>query len=110
MTDEEGADDLPPNPKDEGTRTRLEHDIYLKAVNNPVRRRLLEIVSKIPCTPKTVTEQLVQDGLLQGEGALKYHLDVLVKAKCVELESDPQGNIKAIKITQGGQVVDYMEK
>ena len=110
MTDDDKLDDLPPSPKDDATRTRLEHDVYLKAVNNPVRRRLLEIVSKAPCTPEAVADQLVQDGLLQGEGALKYHLDVLVKAKCIVLDRDPHGNIKAIKITQGGQVVDYMEK
>ncbi len=110
MTDDNGLDDLPHSPKDDATRTRLEHDVYLKAVNNPVRRRLLEIVSKNPCSTVAVTKQLVGDGLLQDEGALKYHLDVLVKAKCITLERDQHGNIKAIKITQAGQVVDWMEK
>ena len=103
-------DDLPPSPRDDATRTRLEHDAYLKAVNNPTRRRLLELVSNAPGTPDAVASQLVQEGLLQNEGALKYHLDVLVKAKCIVLEHDKKGNVITIKITQGGQVVDYMEK
>jgi hypothetical protein len=110
MTKDDELDDLPPSSKDEATTTRLDHDAYLKAVNNPTRRRLLEILSKAPSEPKAVAARLVQDGLLQGESALKYHLDVLVKAKCIEIDHDPHGNIKTIKITQGGQVVDYMEK
>jgi hypothetical protein len=110
MTGDDKLDDLPPSPKDDGTRTRLEHEAYLKAVNNPVRRRLLEMVSKDPLPPDTLAALLVKEGLLRNEGTLNYHLDVLVKAKCIVLDRDPHGNIKAIKITQGGQVVDYMEK
>jgi DNA-binding transcriptional ArsR family regulator len=110
MTNDNGLDDLPTSQKDDATRTRLEHEAYLKAVNNPVRRRLLEMVSKDPLSPDAVAEQLVREGLLRNKETLNYHLDVLVKAKCVILDRDPQGNIKAIKITQGGQVVDYMEK
>jgi DNA-binding transcriptional ArsR family regulator len=110
MTDDNGLDDLPPSPKDDATRTRLDHEVYLKAVNNPVRRRLLEIISKAPLSSDALAEQLVQEGLLRNKGTLNYHLDVLGKAKCVVLDRDPKGNIKAIKITQGGQVVDYMEK
>ncbi|MBN2152019.1 MAG: helix-turn-helix transcriptional regulator [Candidatus Lokiarchaeota archaeon] len=110
MPSDEPHDDLPPSPRDDATLTRLGHDTYLKAVNNPVRRRLLELVSKAPGTPEAVASQLVREGLLGDEGALKYHLDVLAKARCVDLDVDPRGNVMAIKITQGGQVVDYMEK
>ncbi len=110
MTDDDGPDDLPPSPNDDATRTHLEHEVYLKAVNNPVRRHLLEIISKTPLPPDALAELLVKEGLLRNKGTLNYHLDVLVKAKCVVLDRDPHGNVKAIKITQGGQVVDYMEK
>ncbi|MEX2682221.1 MAG: winged helix-turn-helix domain-containing protein [Candidatus Sigynarchaeota archaeon] len=100
----------PPSPRDDATRTRIEHDIYLKAVNHPTRRRLLELVAKAPLAPETAALKLVEEGLLQNDGQLKYHLDMLVKARCIEIERDPQGNIKTLKITQAGQVVDYMEK
>nr|MDO8084519.1 helix-turn-helix domain-containing protein [Candidatus Sigynarchaeum springense] len=110
MPDDERFDDLPPIPRDDATRTRLEHDTYLKAVNNPTRRRLLELVTKAPSTPGAVASQLVQEGLLHNESQLKYHLDVLEKAKCIVVEIDTHTNAKAIKITQAGQVVEYMEK
>lgn len=110
MTNDNEPDDLPPSPTDEATRTRLDHDVYLKAVNNPTRRRMLELISKSPLAPGSLATQLIQEGLLQGENQLNYHLDMLVKAKCVELHRNTQGNIDTIKITQAGQVVDWMEK
>ncbi|NMC06092.1 MAG: hypothetical protein GYA24_12825 [Candidatus Lokiarchaeota archaeon] len=109
MTGDPFDDDLPPSPRDEATRTRLDHDAYLKAVNNPTRRRLLEIVSKNELGKDVAAQQLVQEGLLHEPGQLQYHLDVLLKAKCIELVPGQAGQV-LIRITQGGRVVEYMEK
>lgn len=84
-------DDLPPVADDDATRTRLYHDILLKAVNNPARRHALELLFKqgkegMPVA--SIAASLVGEGLLQDETAFKYHLDYLLKARCITVRGD----------------------
>jgi DNA-binding transcriptional ArsR family regulator len=109
MTDE-NDDDLPPSPRDEATSTRLAHDVYLRAVNNPVRRRILEIIATGPCSVCRLGERLIREEIIHEPGSLKYHLDYLKKAKCIELHQDDSGKEQVVTITREGKVVDFMEK
>ncbi len=93
---------LPPD-RDEGTRVRMEHDLYLKAVNNPVRRRILELISKKPAKKFDITSMLVNEGVIKERSDINYHVDFLVKANCVAVEGD------TISITKGGQVINYFK-
>jgi len=79
-------------------------------VNHPVRRRILELLSKTPHGVESMLDQLKKEGLITDDQALKYHLDFLLKASCIELTRDASGKIVKARITREGQVVDYLEK
>nr|MDO8116024.1 hypothetical protein [Candidatus Sigynarchaeota archaeon] len=96
-------DDLPIQDHDEGARVRLEHDIYLKAVNNPARRRILELVVKDPLSKEEIGTRLVVEGIIRDPKDVNYHVDILTKAKCVIVDKN------LIKVTQGGKVIDYFK-
>ena len=95
-------DDLPPVQDDEATRTRQYHDVLLKAVNNPVRRRVLEALFKKKddgMLLSSIQAMLVAEGLIADPSAFKYHLDYLLKAKCVKVREG------SVFINEEGEVV-----
>ncbi|MFX0098864.1 MAG: ArsR family transcriptional regulator [Candidatus Hodarchaeota archaeon] len=104
MVDDDDDDDLPEFKRTPLDEVRMAHDIYLKAVNNPVRRRILEILSENPREKENLAGILIEEKLLKEIASLKYHLDYLLKARCIEIKKE------VISITQEGKVVDYMEK
>jgi len=89
----------PTNPEVEMKRS---HELYLRAVNSPLRRKILRVLNECNCTAE---ELAAKTGL--GETALKWHLSMLESGLCVEKENR-QGR-SVYKLTQYGKVINYME-
>jgi DNA-binding transcriptional ArsR family regulator len=92
----------PEGVADGGEETRLLHERYLAAVNNLSRRKILEALKQGNLTLEEIT---VKTQL--GIDALKWHLDVLESARCVEKENTKGSTI--FRLTQWGKVVDYLK-
>ena len=82
--------------------TRLYHTRYLRAINSPVRRKILRALKEGAST----TEELQSSTGLDSE-SLRWHLSVLEHGFCVE-KSMEKGRV-VYKLTQEGEVVDYMD-
>ena len=82
--------------------TREYHTRYLRAVNSPLRRKILRALKNGYMT----IEDLESSTGLDGK-TLKWHLSVLEYGFCVEKEIK-QGKL-FYKLTQEGKVVDYLE-
>ncbi len=88
--------------------TKYLHGLYLKAVNHPVRRQILEIVNKSKkISKKALLKELIEKNLIQEENQLIYNVDYLIKAFCIN--SIEQGNEIFYEITQSGKVIEYFE-
>jgi hypothetical protein len=109
MTDEEPDefDELPPVADDDATRQRDEHDLYLKAVNNSVRRRILELVTLEHRDVDELTQLLEGEGLVAPGGSIAFHLDLLAKAECICMTKDEDTGQEHIDVTQKGKIVDH---
>jgi len=89
--------------------TKYLHDLYLKAVNHPVRREILEIVNKTKrISKKELLQVLVENNVIKDENQLIYNIDYLLKAFCINSIEDESGEI-FYEITQSGKVVEYFE-
>ena len=82
--------------------TRLYHERYLRAMNSPIRRRILKILKE---TALAAEELASRTGLSNED--LMWHLDLLEHGFCVEKENR-QGKL-IYRLTQEGRVVDYVE-
>lgn len=82
--------------------TRLYHELYLRAVSNPLRRKILRVLKEGSAS----IEELSSKTGIQNE-ALQWHLDTLEHGFCVEKESI--NGRWLYKLTQEGRVVDYLE-
>lgn len=78
------------------------HTRYLRAINSPVRRKILRALNEGYATVEDV--QLITG--LDNE-TLKWHLSVLEHGNCVE-KTNKQGKL-VYKLTKEGEVVDYLE-
>jgi hypothetical protein len=88
--------------------TNYLHGLYLKAVNHPVRRQILEIVNKTKkISKKTLLKELIEKNLIQDENQLIYNVDYLLKAFCIN--SIEEGNETFYEITQSGKVIEHLE-
>ena len=87
------------------------HSLYMKAVNHPVRKQILKIVYKEKqISHSKLLEILIEEGVITDENVLKYNLDYLIKALCILEELDEKTDVKSYKITQSGEVVDFLER
>ena len=82
--------------------TRQYHTRYLRAINSPLRRKILRALKK-GCT--TIEDLQSSTGL--DNDTLKWHLSVLEHGFCIE-KVIKQGKL-TYKLTQEGRVVDYLE-
>ena len=88
--------------------TKYLHSLYLKAVNHPVRREILNIVNqKKQILKDDLLKKLLDDKLVPDEFTLNYNLDYLIKALCINLVEE--GDKKFYEITQSGKVIEYLE-
>ena len=82
--------------------TRLYHQRYLRAMNNPLRRKILRVLTN----GKTSFEELaIKTGL--DKFVLEWHLSILENGFCVEKESQ-EGKL-FFRLTQEGKVVNFMK-
>ena len=87
---------------------RYLHDLYLKAVNHPIRREILTIINKKDRISKNnLLKTLLDNKIISDEFAFNYNIDFLIKAFCINrIEID---NKIFYEITQSGKIVDYLE-
>lgn len=86
---------------DSVAETRRRHALYLKAVNHPLRRRILEALRE---GDATLEELSAKTGL--DEKTLKWHLAVLEQGFCVE--KIEEGERPLYRLTEEGRVVDHL--
>ena len=90
--------------------SRYLHDLYLKAVNHPIRREILEIVNKeTRISRRILLEILIDRDMVADEFVLNYNLDYLIKAFCIESVVDQKSNELFYEITQSGKVIEYFK-
>ena len=90
--------------------TKYLHDLYLKAVNHPIRREILEIVNKSHrIGKKNLLSTLIDEKIVQDEFVFNYNMDFLIKAFCINSIEDEENNKISYEITQSGKVIEYLE-
>ena len=89
--------------------TKYLHDRYLKAVNHPIRREILNIVNKANRISKNdLLKILFDDNIVKDELVFNYNIDYLIKGFCIQsILGD--GNELYYEITQSGKVVEYLK-
>ena len=83
--------------------TREYHVRYLRAVNNPLRRKILNAIKEGHQTIEDLKSNLDLD-----ETTLDWHMKVLEHGFCVEKEE--QNGETIYKLTEEGEVIDFMDK
>ncbi|MFX1390990.1 MAG: hypothetical protein ACFE9Z_13075 [Promethearchaeota archaeon] len=90
--------------------TRYLHDLYLRAVNNPIRRKILDIINEIKRISKTeLFRKLINEKIVEDENMFNYNMDFLIKAFCIALIKDEDLDDVYYEITQSGKVIDYFK-
>jgi hypothetical protein len=88
--------------------TKYYHELYLKAVNHPIRRKILEFVNESgEISKKDLYNQLIENKVISDMSVLDYNLDFLIKALCIE-EKQYKADIFYI-ITQSGKIIEYLK-
>ncbi|MCK4318289.1 winged helix-turn-helix transcriptional regulator [Candidatus Bathyarchaeota archaeon] len=82
--------------------TKDRHRRYLRAVNNPLRRRILRAIKEGCGTMESLVARLDVDAK-----TLDWHIRILEDGYCVE-RAEEDGGTRYI-LTQEGLVVDYVE-
>ena len=89
--------------------TKYLHELYLKAVNHPIRREILEIVNKAHrIGKKNLLSTLINKDLVQDEFVFNYNMDFLIKAFCIKSIGGEKNEEIFYEITQSGKVVEYL--
>jgi hypothetical protein len=90
--------------------TRYLHSIYLKAVNHPIRREILNIINDSQRISRTnLLKKLIDNRLVEDEYMFNYNMDFLIKAFCITLIKDEDTGDIYYEITQSGKVIDYLK-
>ncbi len=88
--------------------TNYFHDLYLKAVNHPIRREILVIVNQEnKISHDNLFQILLENEILHEDQVFMYNINYLIKALCIS-KSEENGVI-FYSITQSGRVVDYLK-
>ena len=86
------------------------HDLYLRAVNHPVRKEILIIVNKFKkIAKKELLKTLIEKKIIKEENQLLYNIDYLIKAFCINSIEDDESDEIFYEITQSGKVIEYLE-
>jgi DNA-binding transcriptional ArsR family regulator len=83
-------------------QTKHYHVLYLRAINNTVRRRILRAMKDGENTVEDITSATGLD-----VKTLEWHLNILEHGFCIEKKL--KDGKAVFKITQEGKVVEYME-
>ena len=88
---------------------RYLHDLYLKAVNHPVRREILTIINKEGrISKKELLKTLIERKVISDESMFNYNIDFLIKAFCINLFKEEKEDEIIYEISDFGKVVDYL--
>jgi phosphoglycolate phosphatase-like HAD superfamily hydrolase/DNA-binding transcriptional ArsR family regulator len=100
---------IPPTPKKDVKaisrsieESRRYHTLYLRAINNPLRRKILKALKN-----GFVTIADLKSNTQLDANTLNWHLSILEHGFCVERE-EKEGSV-VFKLTQEGSVIDYLE-
>lgn len=83
--------------------TKEYHIRYLRAINNPLRRKILRTLKDGKADAGDLASALGLD-----ERTLRWHIDILVYGFCVEKEE--KDGVTVYNITDEGRVVDFVDK
>ncbi len=83
--------------------TKEYHIRYLRAINNPLRRKILRALKDGKAEVGDLASALGLD-----ERTLRWHMDVLAYGFCVEKEE--KDGVTLYNITDEGRVVDFVDK
>jgi hypothetical protein len=90
--------------------SRYYHDLYLKAVNHPIRRSILKIIhQKGPVSKSEIVDFLKDKQLLSKSSDLEYHLDFLKKSLCIEKTSPRDSTMEKYRLRQAGEVIKFLD-
>ena len=85
------------------------HGLFMRAVNNPIRREILKIVNESKRISKSeLFSKLKSENILDDENVFNYNLDYLIKALCINVINNETNGQLSYEITQSGQVVDWL--
>jgi hypothetical protein len=85
------------------------HALLLKAVNHPIRKEILNIISEAKRIPREeLINKLGERNIVINEDVLNYNLDYLVKALCINVIDDESKKSILYEITQSGKVIDWI--
>jgi len=88
---------------------RYLHDLYLKAVNHPVRKEILTIINKKGrISKKELIKTLIESKIISDESMFNYNIDFLIKAFCINLFKEEKEDEIIYEISDFGKVVDYL--
>jgi predicted transcriptional regulator len=83
--------------------TKDRHRRYLRAISNPIRRHILIEIKNGHNTLKAISNKTGID-----EKIIEWHLQILEDAYCISRKNS--GDTEKIRLTQEGEVIDYLEK
>ncbi|MFX0104547.1 MAG: hypothetical protein ACFE75_03540 [Candidatus Hodarchaeota archaeon] len=90
--------------------TRYLHDLYLKAVNHPIRREILKIINDLKrISKKDLINKLIKDKIIEDESMFNYNMDFLIKAFCIDIIKNEKTSEIFYEITQSGKIIEYLE-
>lgn len=88
---------------------RYYHSLYLKAINNKVRRQILEIVKNNNNISKNdLFSKLKEKGVVKDEQIFNFHVDFLIKALCLDVKHDEKSGESYYSLTKSGKVIDFL--
>lgn len=95
--------DISKTVTDSMEETKERHRRYLRAINNPIRRKILRSIEKGNITLASISDDTGTD-----EKTLNWHLRILEDGFCIERNTN--GDQEEYKLTQEGLVVDFLDK
>ncbi|MFO8017651.1 MAG: hypothetical protein R6U96_03390 [Promethearchaeia archaeon] len=90
--------------------SRYYHDLYLKAVNHPIRRAILKYIHEKGKVSKNKLGEFLKDqNLLDKESDLTYHLDFLQKSLCIKKVTQKESSAEKYQLRQAGKVIEFLK-
>ncbi len=87
---------------------RYYHDLYLKAVNHPIRREVLKIINKSNNISRNkLFEILSENEIIKDISVLDYNIAFLLKAFCIEKKERNEEIFYCI--TKSGKVIEFLK-
>jgi DNA-binding transcriptional ArsR family regulator len=83
--------------------TKEYHVRYLRAINNPIRRRILRTLKEVDMPIDLIASKMGLD-----VRTTEWHMDMLEHGFCVE--KIERGGFTVYTLTQEGKVVNYVDK